>query len=173
MKLLTYISLWILFFKVSCKSFHLESVVAQAINQILQHFFAQNSPKIDLIFFGRIEKSVKTVEFLMQNNKDQISFQVVDGNRFGSQQILLNFSSILLFESSEIFMKLFDTITWKVDLNRGHKNHLIYVPGGSETDLNFIKAHFSTNTVTANTSSSAQMEFKKKKVKNKIFSRSP
>ena len=143
MKLLTFISLCFFIIQVTCKSFDLENVVPQAINQILKHYFAQNSPKVDLIFFGRLEKSVKIIEFLMRKNKEQISFQVIDGNRFGSQQISLNSSSILLFESSENFARSFETISWQDDYNDELKNDLVYFPKGLETDLDFIRAHFS------------------------------
>ena len=120
-----------------------DRAVAQAIDQILQIHFVKKSPKVDLIYFGKIKNSQNIIDFLMQKNKDQISFQVIDGNRFGSQQILLNFSSILLSESSENFEIFFKKIIWQDDKKEDIKKHLVYFTNGLETDLELIKDYIS------------------------------
>ena len=143
-----------------------QRAVAQAIDQMLQIYFAPNSPKIDLIYFESFDESQNIIESLMQNNKEQISFQVIDGNRFGSQQIQLNSSSILLFESSENFVRSFKSISWQDDYNDELKNHLVYFPRGLETDLDFIAAYFSVVANISETISFPKIELRNEKVKS-------
>ena len=143
-----------------------ERAVAQAIDQMLQIHFVKKLPKVDLIFFGHIKKSQNIIDFLMQNNKDQISFQVIDGNCFSSQQLLLNSSSILLFESVQNFTRSFKNITWRDNYNDELKNHLAYFPKGLETDLDFIKVYISMVENATIAQSSIEMEFEKFEVQN-------
>ena len=142
----TQIKIIFLFFvsQVFGKFFDPDRAVAQAIDQMLQIHFVKNSPKVDLIFFGNIKNSQNIMDFLMQNNKDQISFQVIDGNRFDSQQILLNSSSILFFESVHNFFKALTKIEWQVNYNENLNDHLVYFRNNSVEVLQYIKMFFTS-----------------------------
>ena len=117
--------------------------VAQAIDQMLKIHFAQKTPKVDLVYFGSVDESQHIIEFLMQHNQDQISFQVIDGNRFGSKQFWPNSSSIMLFESLKNFTQYFESIKWQDDYNNEQKNHIVYFPKGLRTDLDSVATYYS------------------------------
>ena len=144
--------------QVFCGVFDPEWAVVEAINQMMQIYFVKNSPKVDLIHFGKNEKIQKIIKALMRNRKEQISFKVIDGNCFGFKKVLLNSSSILLFESSKNFTKFFKLITWKDDYNNELKNHLVHFPKGLDTDLDFIKTYFPTVTNNTNITNGFAMD---------------
>lgn len=105
-----------------------ESLVAHAVNSILEDYFAKKSPKVDVIFYGEITKeNEKVIEEILCNKPDSIAITVSKSGRENPRRNQLNISSILIFESLLLFREQSKNIVWLSNKRMRHK-HLVYVP---------------------------------------------
>lgn len=136
-----------LFFVEGKKSDQSKSVIAEAINGILETYFVNNSPKIDLVYFGNNRQNEKLVNDILRMKPSTILMDVSEGGSKFPWKNRLNVSSILLFESAQSFKKVVKDIEWLSNKEQRFA-HLVYSPGISTSDIEeSIKDGFSIDKV--------------------------
>jgi hypothetical protein len=115
------------------------SLVSHAINGMLQDYFAKTSPKIDLIHVndGKSEQSEKLIKSILKNKDGSLLFKVSTHSDYNST-IMLNTSSVIIFDSAESFRKMRNNIFWQPNYAVRYK-HLVYFPKGRRSDLELIQ----------------------------------
>lgn len=123
------------------------NLVIEAINNLLNDFFAKGSLKIDLIYYVDVSKKSE-IDFddLLRNKNDSISFQISAVDHGNSWKNKLNISSLLIFDSAKTFQETRDNITW-LSNKRIRYQHLVYVPDLTISDLEVIEDGFSIDNV--------------------------
>jgi hypothetical protein len=105
----------------------------------VERFFAKTSPKINLIHVNdeKSEQSEKLIKSILKNKNDSLLFKVSTHSDCDST-IMLNASSVVIFDSVESFRELRDKIYWQTNRAVRYK-HLVYIPEGSRSDLELIR----------------------------------
>lgn len=142
-------SSFILLFSVFCLAHQAicikqRSLASEAINSILNEFFAYNSYAVDVIYYN--SGSEKMVDELLRIKSDKDSVQVSKGDAANLWKCQLNISTVLVFDSLRNFKEINGNIVWQVD-PRVRQKHLFYIPNASVGDNEFIKKGFSIDSV--------------------------
>lgn len=104
----------------------------KAISDILRGQIAKHSGKIDVVSCGSKQGlSVKIVNKLLRDKTELLSVQLKNCR---NATILLNTSTLLVFDSSADFQENFGKITWQTHKDKRFK-HLVYIHDGTADDI--------------------------------------
>lgn len=119
-----------------------------AISTILNEFFVQESPKVDVIFFkDEKRKSGEIVSGILRHKNESIAMKIMEGDIRNPSFMKLQMSSILIFDSPKAFKETCNEITWQTHREKLHK-HLVYIANASASDIEEnIKDGFSIDSV--------------------------
>jgi hypothetical protein len=110
---------------------NMDLVVLKAIKGILQDFFEPRDPKVDLYFSG--QKSEKLAEKVLLEKPSEVSIRVIRLDAVVNKT-QIDFPSILLFDSDELYVNMLNNIAWTSKNGVWH-NCLIYVPKTEEYEV--------------------------------------
>lgn len=141
MKSSTLVSVLIFHCVWSYQKLRTDSLVSNAISEILFEHFAKQAWKVDLIHYG--EKSVKSeivIDKVMRTKSASIIFQLSSGGSINTWKTKLNISTILLFDSVETFKRIGRNISWHTHGTGEYRRtiryqHLVYVPNATVSDI--------------------------------------
>ena len=113
-----------------------ESFVPYAINSIIEKHFATlgTSPgKIDIYYFGSDKEKISTMMDKLLNIKSkEVAIRVFEVNMKTYEWFFIRHSSIVFFESAEIFKAM---AIWWMTTEGPQNHHLVYVPDISTLDI--------------------------------------
>jgi hypothetical protein len=115
------------------KSEKLKSLVPQAVSGILKNYFTKETSQIDVVYVGeknQISENFIT-EILQQNQKENFKFRMF---KFDDEEILLQNSSLVLFDSVETFKESSINMTWQNNKKVRFK-HLVHILGATVDDI--------------------------------------
>lgn len=140
----------LLIHQILCKNFSSHSsLISNAIDLILNDFFAKVSPKIDVVHVSGKQsfETEKLISQVLKSKNDSLTFKVIKQHSNDNSKLKLNSSSIIIFDSNEIFKKSSDKIDWQTDSKVQHK-HLVHIQDAKLYDLEIIKSqNFSIDNV--------------------------
>ena len=115
-----------------------ESVVPYAINSIIEQHFANlgTSPgRVDILYFGYDKRKFsKLIDKLLKIKSEEFAIRVFEVKLKTYEWFFIRHSSIVFFESVEIF-KADAAKLWWVTKERHQNQHLVYVPGLTTSDI--------------------------------------
>lgn len=138
----------LIFDKAICFESESDSLVSEAINQILTEYFAKSSRDIDLIYCGEIfEKYETLVDEILRKKTDSLRVQLWKSEVWQPSVLELKVSTFLIFESVKVFKEVAAFIDWQPTRKASHP-HLVHISGASIKDLqDNIKNGFSIDNV--------------------------
>lgn len=102
------------------------------LNSLFDKYFAEHSPKVDLIRYGNKQgTSAKLVESILKLKTLSVAIMLLEGN---SERKVLNSPSILIFDSIQLFKTNVKNIKWLSNKAIRYK-HLVYVPKLTLSDV--------------------------------------
>ena len=127
------VALWWIF--LVCGS-ELEAILLPfAINGILNSHFTKGTAKVDLVYFSdKSEGSKSVVESLLKIKNEITPIKVHQFVIENHEEIRLNASSIVIFDSLQNFKETAPKIVW-VTRNSSRDNHLVYAPNLTAFDI--------------------------------------
>lgn len=120
--------------------------ISRAVNEILHKFFAKNSLNIEVVYGSgkKSSSSEKLIDDILNFKRALIVFKVVKYD--DKSLLLLNTSSIVVFNSAKSFRKMCNKTIWQTDSRVRHQ-HLVYFPGATLSDFECIKDGFMIDNV--------------------------
>lgn len=109
--------------------------LSSAISRILNQNFEDSSGKVDFVLCGSINSQIGDLfeQILRQSNKLlSVKLASCDG-----QKIRLSTSSVLIFESPEIFKKKVPKIAWQMHKSKRYR-HLVHILDGKFGDIDSV-----------------------------------
>lgn len=112
-----------------------QALASLAINSILNNHFANDEPKVDVIYFGKKGGTSETMmDEILKYKSNSVSVKVSKGGKEYPWMSQLNVSSITIFDSPKIFKETVQDIKWLSNPQRRHK-HLVYAPKLTAKDI--------------------------------------
>ena len=132
MKVLRKFVLFIMIGFVFCQN---NKIISSAINEIFVEYFAKDLAKVDIVYYGnKTGPSEDLIEEVLLHKTDSVSVQVSKGGTENAWRNQLNISSLLVFDSADIFKESFKHIKW-LSNKRRHYRHLVYSPNLKVSDI--------------------------------------
>lgn len=123
--------LLLIFFPLFIESLQAKSFMADAVVGILKNYYAEKSPKVDLIYYGKKFGYSETLcNEILRRKPHSVVMTVKSGENSWTRN--LNISSILLFDSAENFNQ--NRISWLSNKHFRFK-HLVVAPGINKNDM--------------------------------------
>lgn len=118
------------------KSRNFKSLAKFAIHGVLFEHFVKESHKVDIIYYGnKTSDSLNLITNLTQSNLNaSIALHLVQSAKSKLWKNKLSTSSLLVFDSSEVFKETCKNITWQTNKKR-RLQHLVYVRNGTVKDI--------------------------------------
>lgn len=118
-----------------CECKECSNVTSRAIMNILTTYFASNSAKVDIIYQGaKFGQCAMLVDELLKSVPDSISIKVTKSGSENPWSNRLNVSSLILFDSPQVFKDFSKNIEW-ISNKRMRFKHLVYSPNLRDRDI--------------------------------------
>lgn len=121
-------------FVICARSVENSSLVPLAISSILKEYFVENSPEVNLIYFGDSQKFEYLVDQILKVKPLTILLSVSKGGIEKPWNYRLNCSAIVLFDSVKTFKKNVENIEWLTNIKKRYA-HLVYAKGLTKQNI--------------------------------------